>query len=407
MTNRSDIVYVIPKPEIGGAEIQLIRLITHLNPKQFRVTVICLDGPGSLLSQFEACADEVIVFNRRGLFDVVTFGKLLGQIRRINPKTVHTTLYIANLFGGWAARIAGVPNVVVSQRGLGIDPQHSKLKRAVHALSNGFIGQFSDARIVNSQAISDRMAGYGWTDCKVIHNGILERHCPSEGKLEKLRLELGLSENSTILTTVSRIDPKKDLVMMLRAFRLVLDREPDTTLLIAGGGFPEYDRRLHEEATRLGIIDRVRFLGFRRDITNLIALCDISLLSSITEGLPNAILESMLLGKPVVATRVGGVPELIDHGIEGYLTESGNSSAFADYILELIREPVSRETMGIFGRTRALSEFSMNKTVQKTTAVYGVKNATAAAQDTVNSMPEADESRLKYRRLTSEWAKLA
>ena len=371
MTKRTDIVYVIPRPEIGGAEKQLLRLIEHLDDTQYRTTVICLDGEGYLLDNFHLAADQVIVLNRRGLFDVVTFTRLLGHIRRIQPSTVHTTLYIANLFGGWAARLAGVPNVVVSQRGLGIDPQHSRIKRVVHAILNGFIGTFSDARTVNSRAIADRMASYGWDDCTVIHNGITDKPYPSGSRLLDLRRELQIPAESVVLTAVSRIDPKKDLVTMLRAFRRVQAQARDTYLLIAGGGFDAYRRQLIEEAHRLGIIDHVRFLGFREDVADLIVLGDVSLLSSVTEGLPNAILESMMLARPVVSTLVGGVPELISHGIEGYLVPVGDAEALASRVLELVRNPVQREAMGIFGRARALGDFSVQTTVDRTTSVYG------------------------------------
>lgn len=408
MTERTDIVYVIPRPEIGGAEKQLLRLIEHLDPARYRTTVICLDGPGSLLDAFKQSADEVIVLSRRSLFDLSTFTKLLRHIRRISPTTVHTTLYIANLFGGWAAKLAGVPNVVVSQRGLGIDPRHSRLKRGVHALFNGFIGAFADVRTVNSHAISEKMFSYGWENCHVIHNGILDRDYPSEERLAELRLELGIPDGSTILTTISRIDPKKDLVTMLRSFRLVLDSEPGTYLLIAGGGFADYGQRLKDETERLGLGDHVRFLGFRHDVSDILALCDVSLLSSVTEGLPNAILESMLFAKPVVATKVGGVPELIDHGVEGYLVDSGDSEDFSKRIIDLIRNPVRREAMGIFGRARALSDFSVHTTVAKTTATYHV-NALDHAQkpeDQVDPSPARIEETWKER-TSREWAKLA
>ncbi len=400
MTKRTDIVYVLPRPEIGGAEKQMLRLVEHLDSDCYRSTVIFLDGPGSMLAEFEQEADDVIVLHRRGLFDLGTFAQLLGHIRRIRPSTVHATLYIANLFGGWAARLAGVPNVVVSQRGLGIDPRHSHIKRAVHAFFNGFIGLFADVRIVNSQAISDRMAAYGWQDCHVIHNGILDRPLPPEGRLAELKLELGIPECSTILATISRIDPKKDLVTMLQAFRLILDATPDSYLLIAGGGFPDYERLLKNEARELGIESRVRFLGFRDDVADLVCLCDISLLSSVTEGLPNAILESMLLAKPVVATRVGGVPELIDNGVEGYTVDIGDTVSFAAHVIDLIRNPDRREDMGILGRARALADFSVEATVSKTTSAYG--SGTHVADPT-----EADQATPLSRNTPTEWAKQA
>ena len=370
MQNRTEIVYVIPRPEIGGAEKQLLRLIEHLDQRRYRSTVICLDGGGTLLPDYVAIADDVIVLDRQGVFEFRTFIGLLSHIRHIRPTTVHTTLYIANLFGGWAAKLAGVPRVVVSQRGLGIDPRHGKLKRVVHAIFNGFIGTFADVRTVNSRAIADRMADHGWTDCQVIYNGILDRPVPDRGRLDALRQEFEIPSESTILTAVSRIDPKKDMSTKLKAFDQVRDQHPDTYLLVAGGGFTDYHQDLVQLAHRLDIIDHLRFLGFRDDASDLLALGDISLLSSVTEGLPNAILESMLMARPVVATAVGGVPELVEDGVEGYLVPKGDSCSFASRICDLIENPVRRESMGILGRARALSEFSIQKTVARTTDIY-------------------------------------
>lgn len=371
MDRPADIVYVIPRPEIGGAEKQLLRLIERLDPRAYRATVICLDGGGSLLDAYRDAAHEVVVLGRHGLFDLATFAKLLGHIRRIRPVAVHATLYIANLYGGWAGRLAGVPTVVVSQRGLGIDPRHSRLKRFTHALLNGFIGQFADTRAVNSLAVADRMAEYGWTDCRVIYNGTLDLPYPRRQALATLRRALEIPAGSSILTAVSRIDPKKDLVTLLRAFRRVVSIRRDTYLLIAGDGFEDYRRALVQEAHRLDIADLVRFLGFRDDVADLIALGDVSVLSSITEGLPNAVLESMLLARPVVATRVGGVPELVDHGVEGYLVDPGDHGAFASRVLDLLGNPERSRAMGTFGRARALSDFGVDAVLTRTTALYG------------------------------------
>ena len=152
----------------------------------------------------------------------------------------------------------------------------------------------------------------------------------------------------------------------------------------------------------------MRFLGFRDDVSELLALCDISLLSSVTEGLPNAILESMLFAKPVVATAVGGVPELIDHGVEGYLVKSGDPEGFAGRVVDLIRDPVRREAMGIFGRARALSDFSVWATVAKTTATYRAGSAAEEQkpEDQAGTSPAQIDGTWKGR-TARELAKLA
>lgn len=377
MSSKIDIAYIIPRPEIGGAERQLLKLLQSIDKGRFRTHVLCLDGSGSLMPEYVAAADSVHVIGRRHLFDIRALARTIETIRNIGPAVCHTYLYIANLFGGWAARLAGVPKVVASQRGLGIDPQHSRLKRVEQWLMNIVIAQFADTLTANSQAVSARMADVGWRPVEVIYNGIDESECPSSGP--DVRSRLGFPEGATLLATIARLDPKKDLETLLRAFSRVEHAHPAIDLVVIGGGFDAYEKRLQALADQLRIADKVHFLGFRSDALELLAACDVSLLSSLTEGLPNAVLESMLLGKPVVATAVGGVPELITHGVEGLLVAPGDCRQMAANVLTLIEDPHLARKMGQRGRARARSQFGLSTMVHRSTGLYA---------DGGNSIPE-------------------
>ncbi len=355
MHNPIDILYIIPRAEIGGTEHQLLKLIQGLDRRRYVPHVICLDGEGSLLPDYRRAARSVHVIGRRHLLDVRAMARTIECIRSINPTICHTYLYISNLFGGWAARLAGVPYVIAAQRGLGIDPQHSWLKRLEHWTMNILIGQFADARTVNARAVSDRAARFGWTDSEVIHNGTETIQSPDNARQTALRAELGVGADQRLLGSIARLDPKKDLETMLRAFALILQKQPETVLLIIGGGFEDYGARLKNLSQGLGIADRVCFLGFRPDPQDVLALCEISLLSSITEGFPNAILESMFLGIPVVSTEVGGVPELIGDGEHGYLVRPGDYGEMARRVLELMANPPRASVMGDLGQIKARS----------------------------------------------------
>ena len=372
MDTPTNILYVIPRPEIGGAERQLLMLMRGLDRSRFRPHVVCLDGVGSLLSDYEEAAERVYVLDRHRAFDIGALAELIRIIRHIRPEIVHTWLYIANLYGGWAARLAGASALVVSQRGLGIDPQHTRLKTYQMRVFNLLIAQFADRLLANAEAVARPMwrAGFAPERTRVVYNGLEPLPDITEAKRRALRQEFQVRDGQILLGSIARIDPKKDLGTMLRAVALVAQKHPHVRLLLVGGGFPHYQRELECLASDLGIQAHVEFLGFRSDPLEILSLCQISLLSSVTEGLPNAILESMLLGKPIVATRVGGVPELIGDGVEGWLVPPGDPNRFADQILHLIENPDRAEQMGAAGHARALRDFSAEAMVRRTEAVY-------------------------------------
>ena len=372
MNTPQDILYIIPRPEIGGAERQLLMLMQGLDRTRFRPHVICLDGTGSLIDEYRKAAETCIVLNRQKAFDRGTLRALVGYIRTIRPVCVHTWLYIANLYGSIAARIAKIPHVIVSQRGLGIDPQHSKFKVWQMKAFNYLISKLSDLLLVNAQAVATPMyrVGFKPQTTQVIYNGLNLDLTISDQEKEELKQALNIQPNDFLLGTVARIDPKKDLTTMLHAFAVVSKKYAQVRLLIIGGGFPHYQQELEALAQTLNIDHRVDFLGFRNDPQAVLSLCNISLLSSVTEGLPNAILESMALGKPVVATAVGGVTELIDHKKHGHIVMPGDYRAFAEAIIHLIDNPDLAVQQGLAGKEKAQRQFSRQAMIQNTENIY-------------------------------------
>lgn len=370
MHTPQNILYIIPRPEIGGAERQLLMLMQGLDRTRYCPHVVCLDGGGSLLEAYQEAAESCVVIHRNKAFDLKALKALQDHIRHVQPAVIHTWLYIANLYGTIANRLSIHAPIIVSQRGLGIDPQHSKFKIWQMRLFNRLIAKMCDRLLVNAQAVTEPMfaVGYAPEKTQVIYNGIHLDIPISPQQQETLREELHIAPDDLILAAIARIDPKKDLETMLRAFAIVYNQNNKARLLIAGGGFPEYQKKLNQLAEQLGIEKRVSFLGFRNDPQVILSICDVSLLSSLTEGLPNAILESMALGKPVVATQVGGVPELITDGEHGYLVEKGDHEQFACSILNINSERAHE--MGQSAKEKAHQQFSRKAMTDTTTAVY-------------------------------------
>lgn len=370
MPSPQNILYIIPRPEIGGAERQLLMLMQGLDRTRYRPHVVCLDGEGSLIDDYREAAESCLVLNRKKAFDLRALKTLCAHIKTLQPALVHTWLYIANLYGSVATRLSVDVPLIVSQRGLGIDPQHSTFKIWQMRIFNRLIAKLCDRLLVNAKAVTEPMyeVGYRPEKTQVIYNGLnLDIHITPQQQND-LRVELNIQPDETILAAIARIDPKKDLETMLRAFAIVHNQNNKTRLLIAGGGFPKYQKKLEKLAEELGIQNNVTFLGFRNDPQVILSICDISLLSSLTEGLPNAILESMALGKPVVATEVGGIPELITDGEHGYLVPSGDYEQFACSILNI--NPERAQEMGLAGKEKAHQQFGQQAMVAHTAAVY-------------------------------------
>lgn len=197
----------------------------------------------------------------------------------------------------------------------------------------------------------------------VIHNGKdLRKHQP--GKYDgEIRKELGIPDDKILIGVTSQLRDTKGHSFLLDAFVLLKARFPNIRLIIAGRG-PLHDE-LKGKAEKLGIGDSVFFLGHRNDINKVIDSFDIAVLPSLDEGFPNTVVEYMAMGKPVVATNVGGIPELVLDGETGFLVQPGDAEGLADALERLIKEKDMRERMGISGRKRVEDFFDIEGKVSE------------------------------------------
>lgn len=203
-----------------------------------------------------------------------------------------------------------------------------------------------------------------------IYNGIEPREYRSDHRArEVIRRELGLTEGRPVLGTVGNLYPVKGHVYLVRAMAAVAAKRPDAVCLILGRG--QLLEQLRHTATELGIDHHVMFLGFREDVPALLRAMDIFVLPSLSEGLSLALLEAMAAGKAVVATNVGGNPEVVLDRQTGLLVPSEDAPALADAILLLLRDPALAERLGESGRIRVDKEFSVTAMAQRYDALYG------------------------------------
>jgi glycosyltransferase involved in cell wall biosynthesis len=218
-----------------------------------------------------------------------------------------------------------------------------------------------EALIVNDGFPPDRV--------EVVYNGI--DLTPFEARPEDrpaIRRSIGLGPEDFVVIQVARLDPIKDHATALHAFRDLARRRPDARLVIVGEGpqLGAIQARLRE----LEIGGGVRLLGLRSDVARLLSAADVSLLTSLSEGIPLTIIEAMAAGLPVVATRVGGVGEVVEDGVHGFLADPGDAAALAGHLLRLAADPALRAELGRRGRDRAFAIFAEDRMVDRYVDLY-------------------------------------
>ncbi|MCK4364174.1 MAG: glycosyltransferase family 4 protein, partial [Candidatus Aminicenantes bacterium] len=203
----------------------------------------------------------------------------------------------------------------------------------------------------------------------VIYSGIelnILKESSSEEK-QNLKKELGIPENSLIVGTAGRLVPVKGPEFLVKASKYIISKYPDTYFMFTGDGPLEQD--LKRKALEMGISDNIIFLGWRDDLAKIISIYDIFVLPSLNEGMGRVLVEAMALGKSIVASNVGGIPDLVTHGKNGFLVPPKNPKELAKYIQVLLEDKDKREKMGLAGKEIAYN-FTSERMIEKIANLY-------------------------------------
>jgi len=269
------------------------------------------------------------------------------------------------LIASETSRIAGVPVVLASRREL-LNLRTPWQQRAIRVAC-----KLATGVVVNSRAVGHDMAGLESGSRRridVLPNCIDLDEFESKLSPGEIRRKLGLSPRSIVIGTLGNLRPEKDLETFLLAARGIVDAIPTAEFLVIGDG--PAANKLKWLADDLHLSESVRFLGDRSDVPDLVAALDILVMSSYTESFPNAILEAMAMGKPVVATNVGGIPELVEEGQTGFLVPPRDPKAIAYRVLSLCRDSARRLQMGRAARERVESNFTVQDVTAKLEGIY-------------------------------------
>jgi glycosyltransferase involved in cell wall biosynthesis len=359
---------------IGGTERQFVYLAKGLDKSRFDIRVGCLSKRGEFLKDIEAMNLPVAEYPIKSLYSP---RMLRGQwlfardLRRQKIRLVHAYGFYPNVFSVPAARFAGCITIA-SVRDTGAFTSQIKLK----SLSQRTACCLADRVVANSSAVRNWLVSLGvdHNHIDVIPNGIAVNERLTRSRDFGIRHELGIHPKAPVVAVISRLNPGKGIEYLLKAVVAVREQFPEARFLIVGGSYfdPAYKPSLELLARELNVADRVVFTGERNDIQQLLQEVNISVLPSLGEGLSNSLLESMAAGLPVIATNVGGNPEIVQDGKTGFLVPARDENALSDAILRVLKAPELGERFGQAGYERVRTHFSLAATVRKTEELYAM-----------------------------------
>lgn len=368
MTRRLKVLLLVTLSEWGGAQHVVYLIARHL-PDRFDITVGCAPG-GRLIEKLRQANLRVIeipMLTRYPHFwhDLRALWHLCRLMRQEHFDLVHTHSTKAGLLGRLAARLAGVPAVLFTAHGWAFAEGRASWKRRFLAQYERLIAKITTKIICVSE--HDRQLALKFKVTRperlvVIHNGL--DPLPFRQATAARVASPEETSQGPLVMFVGRLAPPKDLMTLLAAF----ERISIGNLILVGDG--PLRSRIEQSVEERGLSSRVSLLGERTDIPECLAASDVFVLPSRWEGLPITIIEAMMAGLPVVATHVGGVAELVEDGITGFLVPSEEPRALADAIQKLLDDKELRLRLGQAGREKALKEFTLEQTLAETQSVY-------------------------------------
>jgi L-malate glycosyltransferase len=355
--------FVLHVMQVAGAEMLVAETIRRLG-RRLDPVVLCLDGIGQLGERMRAEGVPVVALGRRPGVDLAVGRRLAAEIRARSLDVVHAHQYTPFFYSAVAKLFARRRyHLMFTEHGRHFPDDVSPRRRwANRWLLSRFAGEVNAVCEFSAAALRER-DGFGHRHVEVIENGIdPARYGPPADRAEARR-RVRLRADRRHLLCVARFHPVKDHRMLLEAFALAARGLPDVDLVLAGDGALRGD--LEAQVQALGVGERVRFLGVRDDVPDLLRAADLFTLTSISEAASLTLLEAMASSVPVVVTNVGGNPEIVRDGVEGRLVPRGDAHTAAGAFTELLGNPERARHMGEAGRRRVEEHYQLDRTVAR------------------------------------------
>jgi glycosyltransferase involved in cell wall biosynthesis len=359
------IVYVIPSLSVGGTEWQLIYLVRGL-AKDHEMSIICTRHDGALAGDARRAGAYVrVVGSRFGGWDFTITRKLARMFRGFRPDVVHLFMFGFDLWPALAARQAGVPVVVSSRR------QLATWQKRRHVWIQRKANKLVDCIVANSRAVAEFAMKQEGADAgllRIIPNGVCADEFVSNVELRQARRRYGIPLNTHVIGIVANFTPVKDYPVFVNMAQALLRRRTDLHFLMVGAG-PDVSQieRLIEKRGLRDYFTRISTISERPD---LYALMDVFVLCSREEGFPNALIEAMAAGRPVVVAARGGMLEAVSEGVTGRLVQSRAPEDFADAVAWVLDHPADSRRMAAQAAQYVREELTMEAMVARYRALY-------------------------------------
>ena len=384
MSERVKVLRVIARLNMGGPALHVAYLTEGLAERGYDTTLVAgslARGEDSMAFVAEAHGVEVVKIDElhreiSPLRDLVAVFRLARLIRAERPQILHTHTAKAGAIGRLAALVAGPdgpPIVVHTFHGHVLHGYFDPFRTRVFRLLERFLARSSTALIAVSPQVRDDLVSLGVAPAEkftVVRLGIEldERVAIDDAMRADARRVMGIPSGRFAVGWVGRMTGVKRTDDVVRAFAALRARGVDACLCIVGDGpdREQVERRAHE----LGVVRDCLFLGYQEDVARFFAVFDAFVLSSVNEGTPVVAIEALAAGRPVVATRVGGVPDVVSDGVDGFLVEPGDTEALAERLERLALDPELRREMGEAGRARMLPRYAVSRLIDDTDRLY-------------------------------------
>jgi glycosyltransferase involved in cell wall biosynthesis len=363
---RIRVVYLTHALGVGGAEELILNMVTRLPPERYEPIVCCFeDPPGPMGAEIVSHGIQVLPLGVvPGWRRPRDWWTIVATLRRLRPQIVHTFLLPASLYGRAAAWVAGVPIVV------GTEVNIYERKQWHHIIAERLLARVSACVVASAESVKTayvRQLGIAPAGVRVIYNAVNWDRLQATRSPGDVRRELGIPEMRTMVGVVATLQDKKGHHVLLDAFARTAGLR-DVWLMLVGDG--PLRATLEAHASSLGIRERVVFCGTRRDLGNLLPAMDVFALPSLWEGLPLALILAMGAGRPVVATRLAGIPEVVVDGDTGVLVPPGDATAIGGALARLCADPAERSRMGAAARQAVFGRFGADAYAASVTDLY-------------------------------------
>lgn len=366
-----NVLHVIVGGEINGGERYLLSIIDNMSKDNYRLFFICSEEQKKFLDELRNRNLETLAVNMESKFRINTVFQIRNFIRVKKIKIVHTHGTRGSFYGRLAARWAGVPIIISTVHSSLYNYPVGRMKKKMYTYLDRLTACFCDKIICVSGALADEMVKRSKINpgkILIIHNGVELKRFDQIGDTSYLLTESNTNSEDERIGAIGRLSYEKGHASLLKAVARLKKSFPRLKCLIVGDG--PLREELEELCRELGISQNCIFLGARRDIPEILSILDLVILPSISEGLSMVLLESMAARCPAVASRVGGIPELIEDGKTGLLVEPENPLALAEAIRSLLENKDKAKEISSNARLRVEKEFTVKEMAKKTEDTY-------------------------------------